>query len=160
MVWYCDGTRSETLADMKLRGSFTGWAIDDLDIYWHRKSYTFYLADGDTVAAYLWLRKLAPKVYTVRMVEADRRYKNVIVPLYVWLVSHKGWTIKAGDVENIQTPGGRYLWNELAKQPDINVLACKNARAGLFVNCFPGEREPVAYEFDLYESDAEIYLTA
>lgn len=167
MVWDCTVERDETLADIPVKGKPTGWEIDGVEIYKHvtriRRDVSFYLVrDGYTVG-YLLLRKLGKKLYTPKMVQVDKKLKGGhILALYNWCVTVLGWTIKAGDRTNQQTIGGRYIWNELAKDPELVVMAAEHAESDVLVFCEPDNSARAVYakEFEIYESDAELYVTA
>lgn len=166
MVWFTEYNRMSTLEYVKLRGKPTGWAIDNANIWMHKslKSKELYLEIDNKVIGYLLLRKLSRNLYTPKMVELDPKVKGsgLILALYHWCIIEKGWAIKAGDVTNCQTVGGRFIWNELAKDPDLTVRACEDGDSTDFVICYPDDKTRTLYarEFEIYETDAELFVTA
>lgn len=167
MVWHCVMERDETLETTELKGKPTGWEIDGIDIYQHttriKKNVSFYLVKNGYVVGYLLLRKLCDNLYTPKMVQVDKKLKGGhILSLYNWCVTYLGWTIQAGDVTNQQTKGGRYIWNELAKDTELVVLAAADEKSTDFVIVYPDDTEKTVYarEFEIYNSDAVLYVTA
>lgn len=163
MVWEVTCERMESTAEIALKGKFTGWIIEDAQIWEQRKrngDRTFYIVRERIVIGYLMARRLARKLYTPKMVQMDKscKGKDYVYALYDWLVTSRRWTIKAGDVDNVQTIGGRYIWNELAKMPSVKVFAALN---GTFEVCRPNDalRRVEAETINIYDTDAELFLT-
>ena len=59
-----------------------------------------------------------------------------------------------------QSPGGRYVWNKLAKSSDVMVYAKKSPYSKVFDFPKAGKRELIGKVFDLYDSNAEIFAVA
>ena len=97
--------------------------------------------------------------WEVAMVMVDSRYKgrNLAAKLYKFLLKKMDITLMAG---SSQSPGGRYVWNKLAKERGVTVYA-KPSRYSMKID-FPksGKKELYSKRFDLYDSDAEIFAVA
>ena len=83
--------------------------------------------------------------------------KNLAVKIYKFLLKKLDITLMAG---TSASPGGRYVWNKLAKERDVMVYA-KKSPYSKFID-FPksGKRELVSKKFDLYGTEAEIFAVA
>jgi len=94
----------------------------------------------------------------VDLTQVDSRYRGqkLAKRLYSFLLK-KGYNLRAGDS---QSPGGRYIWNELAKDRSIVVMARKSRNSKIMDFPKPGKRELVSDVFDLFDTDAEIYAVA
>jgi len=94
----------------------------------------------------------------VDLTQVDSRYRGqkLAKRLYSFLLK-KGYNLRAGDS---QSPGGRYVWNELAKDSSIVVMARKSKYSKIMDFPKPGKRELVSNMFDLFDTDAEIYAVA
>ena len=97
--------------------------------------------------------------WEVAMVMVDSRYKgkNLAAKLYKFLLKKMDITLMAGST---QSPGGRYVWNKLAKERGVTVYA-KPSRYSMKID-FPksGKKELYSDMFDLYDSNAEIFAVA
>ena len=95
----------------------------------------------------------------VNLVNVDSRYKgkNLAVKIYKFLLKKLDITLMAG---TSASPGGRYVWNKLAKERGVMVYA-KKSPYSKFID-FPksGKRELVSKKFDLYGTEAEIFAVA
>ena len=94
----------------------------------------------------------------VDLTQVDSRYRGqkLAKRLYSFLLK-KGYNLRAGDS---QSPGGRYIWNELAKDRSIVVMARKSRNSKIMDFPKPGKRELISDVFDLFDTDAEIYAVA
>ena len=95
----------------------------------------------------------------VDLVEVDSRYKgkNLANKLYRFVLKTLGITLMAGGV---QSAGGRYIWNTLAKDRNITVYAKKGVYSKVFDFPNAGKRELVSNHFDLYDTKAAIFAIA
>ena len=95
----------------------------------------------------------------VDLVEVDSRYKgkNLANKLYRFVLKALGITLMAGGV---QSAGGRYIWNTLAKDRHITVYAKKGVYSKVFDFPKSGKRELVSNRFDLYDTNAVIFAVA
>lgn len=120
------------------------------DFYYGIYSKKFVLASSQKIVAEVDLSKVKHNIWTIDWVAVDDLYKgNNIAPLFYRYILRKcKITLKAGST---QSPGGRYIWNELAKYKDVLVFAYKNRTAHVLD---PGEEgeltsddlDPYAYE--------------
>jgi len=94
----------------------------------------------------------------VDLTQVDSRYRGqkLAKRLYSFLLK-KGYNLRAGDS---QSPGGRYIWNELAKDRSIVIMARKSKHSKIMDFPKPGKCELVSDVFDLFDTDAEIYAVA
>ena len=99
------------------------------------------------------------RAWHVDMLQVDSRYKgqNLAVKLYRFLMRKMDITLMAG---SSQSPGGRYVWNKLAKSSDVMVYAKKSPYSKVFDFPKAGKRELIGKVFDLYDSNAEIFAVA
>ncbi len=89
-------------------------------------------------------------------VDSNFRGKKLARKFYSFLIK-KGYNLQAGDS---QSPGGRYVWNELAKDRTITVFA-KKSKCSKFVDFpRPGKKELKSGLFELFDSKAEIYAVS
>ena len=95
----------------------------------------------------------------VDLVNVDSRYKgnNLAVKIYKFLMKKLDITLMAG---TSASPGGRYVWNKLAKTRGVTVYAKKSPYSKVIDFPKAGKRELVSKVFDLYNSDAEIFAVA
>ena len=95
----------------------------------------------------------------IDMLQVDSRYKgkNLAIKIYKFLMKKMNITLKAG---TSQSAGGRYVWNKLAKTPGVVVYAKKSPYSKVIDFPKTGNRELRGLEFDLYDSDAEIFAVA
>ena len=95
----------------------------------------------------------------VDLLQVDSRYKgnNLAVKIYRFLMRKMDITLMAG---SSQSPGGRYVWNKLAKSSDVMVYAKKSPYSKVFDFPKAGKRELIGKVFDLYDSNAEIFAVA
>tara|TARA_R100000353_G_scaffold175617_1_gene146462 strand:+ start:1374 stop:1886 length:513 start_codon:yes stop_codon:yes gene_type:complete len=94
----------------------------------------------------------------VDMVQVSQWYRgNGIARLAYSFLIRKGYSLQAGDS---QSPGGRFVWNELAKDSRLCLFARKSPRSR--VVDFPriGKTELYTEAFDLYDSKAVLYAVA
>jgi hypothetical protein len=95
----------------------------------------------------------------VDLLQVDSRYKgnNLAVKIYRFLMRKMDITLMAG---SSQSPGGRYVWNKLAKSSGVTVYAKKSPYSKVFDFPKSGNRELTGKVFDLYDSNAEIFAVA
>ena len=95
----------------------------------------------------------------VDLLQVDSRYKgnNLAVKIYRFLMRKMDITLMAG---SSQSPGGRYVWNKLAKSSGVTVYAKKSPYSKVFDFPKSGNRELIGKVFDLYDSNAEIFAVA
>ena len=95
----------------------------------------------------------------VDLVEVDSRYKGkkLANKLYRFVLKTLGITLMAGGV---QSAGGRYIWNTLAKDRNITVYAKKGVYSKVIDFPKAGKRELVSNLFDLYDTNAAIFAVA
>jgi hypothetical protein len=95
----------------------------------------------------------------VDLLQVDSRYKgnNLAVKIYRFLMRKMAITLMAG---SSQSPGGRYVWNKLAKSSGVTVYAKKSPYSKVFDFPKSGKRELTGKVFDLYDSNAEIFAVA
>ena len=99
------------------------------------------------------------RAWHVDMLQVDSRYKgnNLAVKIYRFLMRKMDITLMAG---SSQSPGGRYVWNKLAKSSGVTVYAKKSPYSKVFDFPKSGNRELTGKVFDLYDSNAEIFAVA
>ncbi len=95
----------------------------------------------------------------VDLVEVDSRYKGkkLANKLYRFLMKTLGITMMAGWA---QSAGGRYIWNNLAKDKDITVYAKKGLYSKVIDFPKAGKRELKSNLFDLYAPKTAIFAVA
>ena len=95
----------------------------------------------------------------VDLVEVDSRYKGkkLANKLYRFLMKTLGITMMAGWA---QSAGGRYIWNNLAKDKDITVYAKKGLYSTVIDFPKAGKRELKSNLFDLYAPKTAIFAVA
>lgn len=101
-----------------------------------------------------------PEAYTVAMVCTDREYRgfNLAPKLYRRLLKiMPSLLLKAGSG---QSQGGRYIWNELAKYPDLVVYAVSERAQILSVESCDVLRELELEEDLLYDGPREYAVFA
>jgi hypothetical protein len=100
--------------------------------YYGDKYYSLYDKKQNQYAMIVHLSKFKNKesVLEVDMVGVENKYKglNLSVKLYAWLIKNKSITLVSG---RQQSPGGRSIWERLAKVPGIfmfgfNILSEKS----------------------------------
>ena len=108
--------------------------------------------------AYLGLSK-QNGAWHVDLVEVDSRYKGkkLANKLYRFILKTLGITLMAGSSQSV---GGRYIWNSLAKDPNITVYAKKGVYSKVVDFPKAGKRELVSNHFNLYDTKAAIYAIA
>ena len=99
------------------------------------------------------------RAWHVDLIQVDSRYKgnNLAVKIYRFLMRKMDITLMAG---SSQSPGGRYVWNKLAKSSGVTVYAKKSPYSKVFDFPKSGNRELTGKIFDLYDSNAEIFAVA
>ena len=99
------------------------------------------------------------RAWHVDLLQVDSRYKgnNLAVKIYRFLMRKMDITLMAG---SSQSPGGRYVWNKLAKSSGVTVYAKKSPYSKVFDFPKSGNRELTGKVFDLYDSNAEIFAVA
>jgi hypothetical protein len=99
------------------------------------------------------------RAWHVDLLQVDSRYKgnNLAVKIYRFLMRKMDITLMAG---SSQSPGGRYVWNKLAKSSDVMVYAKKSPYSKVVDFPKAGKRELIGKVFDLYDSNAEIFAVA
>ncbi len=95
----------------------------------------------------------------VDLVEVDSRYKGkkLANKLYRFLMKTLDITMMAGWA---QSAGGRYIWNNLAKDKDITVYAKKGLYSKVIDFPKAGKRELKSNLFDLYAPKTAIFAVA
>ena len=97
--------------------------------------------------------------WMIAMVRVDSRYKgkNLAVKLYKFLLRKMDITLMAG---TCQSPGGRYVWNKLAKESGVTVFAKLLPHSNKIDFPKSGKKELYSNMFALYNSRAEIFAVA
>jgi ribosomal protein S18 acetylase RimI-like enzyme len=110
------------------------------------------------IAAELSLSK-QNNAWHVDLVKVDSRYKGrkLANKLYRFVLKTLGITLMAG---TMQSTGGRYIWNTLAKDRYIVVYAKKGIYSKVIDFPKTGKRELVSNMFNLYDTKAAIYAIA
>lgn len=130
------------------------WVYDRSRTKRQRTAFTKDVVDTYRIAAQFDLSKRG-KFWHVDLARVDSNFrgKKLARKMYSFLIK-KGYNLQAGDS---QSPGGRYVWNELAKDRTITVFA-KKSKCSKFVDFpRPGKKELKSGYFDLFDSKAEIY---
>ena len=169
------------------KGVFLGYGnLDDLDLVGRAFGYDIYVGQEGLTFRDVWVydRNVTKRVrycrhgretryrivakvemskdrraWHVDLLQVDSRYKgnNLAVKIYRFLMRKMDITLMAG---SSQSPGGRYVWNKLAKSNDVTVYAKKSPYSKIIDFPKSGKRELIGKVFDLYDSDAEIFAVA
>ena len=108
---------------------------------------------GDIV---LWKEKM-DNCWSVSMVRIDSQYKGfgLAKKIYKFLLSKmENFVLVSGQHQSV---GGRYIWNELAKDKSINIFARKSRTSKFYGQPKVGMVELLCDEFPLYNSKAMIF---
>jgi len=130
------------------------WVYDRSRTKRQRTAFTSDIVDTYKIAGNFELSKRG-KYWHVDFARVDSNFrgKKLARKMYSFLIK-KGYSLQAGDS---QSPGGRYVWNELAKDRTITVFA-KKSKCSKFVDFpRPGKKELKSSLFELFDSKAEIY---
>jgi hypothetical protein len=100
-----------------------------------------FMRDGNIVAYVDLAKEENDQAWEVYMVKVSRRFSGFgLAPkAYAWMIKRFGIVIKAGES---QSPGGRYIWHELAATRDINVVACSSPKARLLREVYSNPDRP------------------
>ena len=158
--------------DLRLLGRHLGFDIyiddeedDCVDVYIYdrkkqkrqRDAWCGRVVDVSKLVANIELSKRG-RFWHVDLTKVDSNYrgKKLARKFYSFLIK-KGYNLQAGDS---QSPGGRYVWNELAKDRTITIIA-KKSKYSKFID-FPtaGKKELKSKMFELFDSKAEIYAVS
>ena len=90
--------------------------------------------------------------YSVDMMRISNQYQGFKFgpQLYRFMVKNLKFVLASGTE---QSAGGRYLWNELAKTPNIAVYAIDSK--GKMHETEPGDGEVTSYDLQIYERDTD-----
>ena len=133
------------------------WVYDRTRTKRQHLSFVSKVVDTYRVAAQFELSKRG-KYWHVDFARVDSNFrgKKLARKMYSFLIK-KDYSLQAGDS---QSPGGRYVWNELAKDRTITVFA-KKSKCSKFVDFpRPGKKELKSSLFELFDSKAEIYAVS
>jgi len=109
------------------------------------------------IVAYIALSRRG-SFWHVDLVKVDSHYRgNGVARLVYSFLIRKGYALQAGDS---QSPGGRFVWNELAKDSRLVLFARKSPRSRVVDFPRMGKAELYTQAFDLYDSKAILYAVA
>lgn len=133
------------------------WLYDPQKIKKMRSAFDSRKVERMKIAAHVDLSK-RKKFWHVDLAEVDSQYrgKKLARKMYSFLIK-KGFNLQAGDCQSV---GGRYVWNELAKDRSITIFARKSPYSKIIDYPRPGEKELKSKSFDLFDSKAVIYAVA
>jgi hypothetical protein len=133
------------------------WVYDRSRTKRQRTVFTNDIVDTYKIAGNFELSKRG-KYWHVDFARVDSRFrgKKLARKMYSFLIK-KGYNLQAGDS---QSPGGRYVWNELAKDRTITIFAKKSKHSKFIDFPRPGKNELKSSLFELFDSKAEIYAVS